>query len=431
MSDPIRVANPLPRAVAPPVVEWTAEQPVPAARWRQPLPLLQWCVLSLGAYAGAFARVGFQYVKGGPATGVVYTVIYAQLLGSFILGAVSVVAPSLTGGARPHQLLHLFLATGLCGSLTTFSTWAAESNKVALLQLDPSFGQVGAAYNGGLALEWLLAQLEGVVLPLAALHAGQHTAQAVRAACARGRGGALDTAVLHPKDEGATAAAAEAPMPPPAWHSAAEWGVLIVYVLATGIVVALPVVLRWPFLAYTGVLGALGAYVRFRLAALNTSPPTAGLCGRVSRALGGVRFPLGTFAANMLGCLVLASAVSVSKFGVSYHNVPAQAALYGTVTGFCGCLTTMSTFVLELSTLPRDAAYVYGFASIAGAQLLLAVLYESVAAPAAARLLDAAAGPAPVAPCVHFPLACAHFFDVVTGRTRLRGRRGRDDVRLL
>jgi hypothetical protein len=61
-------------------------------------------------------------------------------------------------GARPHQLLHLFIATGLCGSLTTFSSWAAESNKLALLQLDASSGQFGATYNGGRALEWLLAQ---------------------------------------------------------------------------------------------------------------------------------------------------------------------------------------------------------------------------------------------------------------------------------
>jgi CrcB protein len=392
-------------------------------RCRAPLPLLQWAVLSLGAYVGAFARVGLQYVKGGPAAGVAFSVLYAQLLGSFILGAASVYAPALTGGARPHQLLHLFVATGLCGSLTTFSSWAAESNKLALLQLDASSGQIGATYNGGRALEWLLAQLEGVVLPLAALKAGQHAAQACQSrtesAAARSDVGLSST---PPHKEAVTPAAALAAVAlleanPPAWHAVAECSILVLYALATGLVVALTVVSRWPFLAYTGLLGALGTYARFRLAALNKSPPTCGPCSR---------FPIGTFAANMLGCLVLAIALTASKFLVSYHDVPAQAALYGIVTGFCGCLTTMSTFVLELNTLPRDAAYAYGFASVAGAQLLVATFHESFAATAAARLLAAAATPPPVAPCALFPAACKP----PPPRARLRGRRGRDGGRL-
>jgi len=123
------------------------------------------------------------------------------------------------------------------------------------------------------------------------------------------------------------------------------------------------------------------------------------------------RFPCGTFAANMLGSWALAAAMAAAKFGVSYHALDAQAALYGVVTGFCGCLTTMSTFALELHTLPREAGYFYAAASVAGAQLGMALLYETTAGPAAARLLDGAAAPAPVAPCRLFPSLCVSILD--------------------
>ena len=43
-----------------------------------------------------------------------------------------------------------------------------------------------------------------------------------------------------------------------------------------------------------------------------------------------------------------------------------------------GCLTTISTFAVELDTLPLPKAYAYGLASIGVSDAILLVLYGSV-----------------------------------------------------
>lgn len=47
-------------------------------------------------------------------------------------------------------------------------------------------------------------------------------------------------------------------------------------------------------------------------------------------------------------------------------------------TGFCGCLTTVSTFQHELFTLGLKDAYFYGGASVVWAQLLLLAINGGV-----------------------------------------------------
>ena len=47
--------------------------------------------------------------------------------------------------------------------------------------------------------------------------------------------------------------------------------------------------------------------------------------------------------------------------------------LEGIMDGFCGCLTTVSTWVLELSDLRRRHAYIYGSVSVAVALGFLVV----------------------------------------------------------
>jgi len=77
-------------------------------------------------------------------------------------------------------------------------------------------------------------------------------------------------------------------------------------------------------------------------------------------------FPWGTFAANVVGTAVLgmvwdlqhAPLVSGVASKLSCQVLP------GVVDGFCGCLTTVSTWVTELNSLRRVHAYVYGAATI-------------------------------------------------------------------
>lgn len=83
-----------------------------------------------------------------------------------------------------------------------------------------------------------------------------------------------------------------------------------------------------------------------------------------------VGFPLGTFSVNMLGTLLLAVVWDLQRLpdrGIAVSiggDMVSCQVLQAVEDGFCGCLTTVSTWVLELSTLRRRHSYQYGFASI-------------------------------------------------------------------
>ncbi len=66
-----------------------------------------------------------------------------------------------------------------------------------------------------------------------------------------------------------------------------------------------------------------------------------------------VQFPLGTFAVNILGCLLLGF---VSGLPVSIGWLSPSARLILT-TGFCGGFTTFSTFMNENSSLLHNDSY--------------------------------------------------------------------------
>jgi fluoride ion exporter CrcB/FEX len=78
--------------------------------------------------------------------------------------------------SRFHRVMYITLTSGLCGSITTFSTWNMECNKIFYSQLDTSWGNSMGAYNGARVFEWLICMWVGIALPLSALHLGQHVA---------------------------------------------------------------------------------------------------------------------------------------------------------------------------------------------------------------------------------------------------------------
>ncbi|KAF2743190.1 hypothetical protein M011DRAFT_411143, partial [Sporormia fimetaria CBS 119925] len=89
-------------------------------------------------------------------------------------------------------------------------------------------------------------------------------------------------------------------------------------------------------------------------------------------------FPLGTFLVNMLGTGIMGMAFDLQHVrigvGIGGGRVGCQV-LQGVMDGFCGSLTTVSTWVLELSGLRLRHAYMYGLASVAvGLGLMTAVL---------------------------------------------------------
>lgn len=86
-------------------------------------------------------------------------------------------------------------------------------------------------------------------------------------------------------------------------------------------------------------------------------------------------FPLGTFAVNMFGTAILGMAYDLQH--VPLGGVVGCQVLQGIEDGFCGCLTTVSTWVAELSSLRRAHAYKYGLASVLGGLALMVVIMGS------------------------------------------------------
>jgi fluoride ion exporter CrcB/FEX len=85
-------------------------------------------------------------------------------------------------------------------------------------------------------------------------------------------------------------------------------------------------------------------------------------------------FPLGTFVVNILGTMVLGMCFDLQHARQVVGVIGCQV-LTGVMDGFCGCLTTVSTWVAELHALNRRHAYRYGVASIGlGLAMLVAIV---------------------------------------------------------
>jgi CrcB protein len=87
--------------------------------------------------------------------------------------------------------------------------------------------------------------------------------------------------------------------------------------------------------------------------------------------------PLGTFTANAVGTALLGVFHMLQSMQNPVSN-DTCVVLQGLVDGFCGCLTTVSTFVVELNVLSGGRAWAYaGISWGAGQVLLLVVLGPS------------------------------------------------------
>ncbi|KAL1896317.1 hypothetical protein Sste5346_004701 [Sporothrix stenoceras] len=104
------------------------------------------------------------------------------------------------------------------------------------------------------------------------------------------------------------------------------------------------------------------------LFALIFAPPGCLLRFYLSLKLNGTfaTFPLGTFTVNIFGTATLAMAWDLQHASaVAATRLVGCQVLQGIMDGFCGCLTTVSTWMAELLGLKRRHAYFYGGMSLA------------------------------------------------------------------
>ncbi|GAA5335652.1 MULTISPECIES: fluoride efflux transporter CrcB [Thermus] len=121
----------------------------------------RYLLVALGGALGSALRYGLgAYVQGLLGPGFPYSTLFVNALGSFLIGAV--LRLSLEGALSPEA--RLFLAVGVLGGFTTFSTLSYET--LALLQ-DGEVGQalayVGLSLGLGLLLVYVGYRLAGLL----------------------------------------------------------------------------------------------------------------------------------------------------------------------------------------------------------------------------------------------------------------------------
>lgn len=109
-------------------------------------------------------------------------------------------------------------------------------------------------------------------------------------------------------------------------------------------------------ITFSMLFAPFGTLLRWRLGKLNPKFP---------------RFPLGTFIVNIGGSLIL---VIFYLLGITIiKSMVVCDVFFGIMDGFCGCLTTISTFVVESTGLDNKYGYRYAVISIVVAQVIMAV----------------------------------------------------------
>ena len=257
-----------------------------------------------------------------------------------------------------RQPLYVGLTTGFCGSLTSFSAFARDAF-FALANEPPAGSGATTAPTSRSTFYSILALLAVIILTVGLSHAALRLG--------------LEIGSTGLREEGS-------PPPGPGHRLPTSSHPDLRDPRSTFISIGLTVVifhLIVPFWLLAIIFAILNppslAYIRDGIFAIITSPLGCVLRYVLGRALNArvPSFPLGTFVANMLGvavCVVVVDLQRVQLPGARSADMVGCAVLQGVEDGFCGCLSTVSTWIAELNILRetrgRRAAWVYGTGTV-------------------------------------------------------------------
>ncbi|SCU80445.1 LADA_0B07492g1_1 [Lachancea dasiensis] len=279
------------------------------------------------------------------------TILWSNIAACFIMGLMQIIYRYKV----ISPLLFTAITTGYCGSLSSFSSLMVELFEHSADQLQSN---VESYPNNGYAIMEFLAVLFVQLLACMCSHIfGLFVAKEL----------ALSFKDFESKE-----------LSLPARRVRHGFDIIEKIVMA----LALPVLVVQIVLA--GVYGNFSRY--WTLSAIFAFPGTQlryGLSKWLNPTL--KYFPLGTFAANVFGSLVLAILTLVSRGKSqdgSYIVAPgstAQTVVIALGNGFCGCLTTISTFINECHRLSLSRVVIYYFCSIFFSFCLVVVTLGSYA----------------------------------------------------
>lgn len=302
----------------------------------EPIPASVAAVV-FGTWVGLLLRVVLQDLYDVDVSAVVFPALYANFVGCIIMGVATRRKDQLLSKYRP---LYSGITTGLAGSLTTFSSWNSSAVFSAL------------GYNQELespaerALSWVTIMLVGFAVAFFGYWVGIAVAES--------------SWPWGPADDASTGSK-EAP-------------IVLVYTVTRAEYVFVGTVA----ICYAGIIVAAVVSPDLQAIALSTAVAPLGSLPRclLGRALSKSKAPLGTLLCNVVGTAV-AAAACVLQF--SNTRTSPDCRLYtAVVIGFCGCLTTVSTLIVELTTLPRKLATAYALVTVAVAQALAFLIVELV-----------------------------------------------------
>ncbi|KAG1152239.1 hypothetical protein G6F37_001048 [Rhizopus arrhizus] len=283
--------------------------------------------------AGVLVRIALTRLETYPGSPV-FGLVYAQWVGCFIMGIVVINKPLLFKWYYP---LHAALSTGLCGSITTFSSWQ--------LQIFKEFANYDAHPHtrGKNILAALSVFLVTMAMSWQSLLFGQHVGKLLIKRC--------NVPEIKVTPRGFTTS----------YLYSQDYGVILLGLLSW-IGVLMAAIFTRTELALACVFAPAGALLRWILSFYNASFFD--------------KFFMGTFVANIIGTIILSVIVLLQSGAVSLTVINCDI-LQALADGFCGCLTTISTFMVELNTLSLLDSYIYGSSSIVIAQCFVFVILGS------------------------------------------------------
>lgn len=307
----------------------------------------------------------------------VFALAWPQFIGCLLMGLFvstrkwidgDLVLPDSTSkGHWIGAFVYVGLSSGLCGSITTFSSWN-------LALFDELINTAKVARH---PLQNILSALTQLVVTLAlsisGLQLGSHLGETLLQLETRRRSHVTSSLITasRPSTILETTPALNPPSPPvPPNH----WTILDIVIVLAAIILWIGVIcaailipresrLSWRHIVLACCFAPAGAILRWYLSRFNSR----------SKA-----FPLGTFAANLGGSIILATIFCLQHSSAAGGKTTLGCqVLSGLQDGFCGCLTTISTFALELKSLPRRASYVYGVVSVVSTQVFMLLIVGS------------------------------------------------------